>query len=326
MIENLYFYISESSDPYENIAIEKHLFDKLSENDIILYLWQNKDTVVIGKNQNPAAECRISIFEKEGIKLARRLSGGGAVYHDMGNLNFTFLCSEENYSPEKQTEIIMKACTSAGIETEVSGRNDILADGRKFSGNAFYISKGKVCRHGTLMIDTDTQILDKLLTPPKAKLEAKGIKSVRSRVINLCELSPCLTTEKMKEYILDSFGKCYGKTPTPVKEIDKSQIGILSREFSSWKYLYGKTLPFTLSLDSHFTWGNAQLNMNVHRGVIESAVFYTDSLDETLSEKIIHSLTGCLFNPDCVKKSLVPALSTEILDDILSMFSEVFPV
>ena len=325
MAHNLYFYISESNDPYENIATEKFLFDTLSENDISLYLWQNKDTVVIGKNQNPAAECRISVFEEEGIKLARRLSGGGCVFHDMGNLNFTFLCSEENYSPEKQTEIIMNACSMAGIRTEFSGRNDILAEGRKFSGNAFYISKGKVCRHGTLMIDTDTERLTRLLTPSKAKLQSKGIKSVKSRVINLSELSSELTTEKMKEYMLGAFGCCYGKTPCPIKEVDKKRIDILAGELSSWEYLYGKTLPFSASFEAHFLWGSAQLNLDVRHAVIENAVFYTDSMDETLSEKISSALIGCRYNAGCVKASLFSALPAEISGDIFSLFKEVFP-
>ena len=136
MIKNLQYYISTSLNPYENLATEKYLLDTVAEDGYILYLWQNQNTVVIGKNQNPWAECRCNLLETEGGRLARRLSGGGAVFHDTGNLNFTFLCSAKNYDLDRQMKVIQTACSLAGIKTELSGRNDLLAAGRKFSGNA----------------------------------------------------------------------------------------------------------------------------------------------------------------------------------------------
>ena len=141
MIKKLLIYISEDYNPYENLAKEKLLLDGVTEDEMLLYLWQNKNTVVVGKNQNAYAECPVELLKKEGISLARRLSGGGAVFHDLGNLNFTFISSSENQSTENNLKIIALACKMAGIETSVSGRNDILAMGRKFSGNAFYNSK-----------------------------------------------------------------------------------------------------------------------------------------------------------------------------------------
>ena len=135
MIKKLQFYVSHTTDPHLNLAVERTLFDTVDNEALILYLWQNQNTVVLGKNQNAFSECRTELLREEGGTLARRLSGGGAVFHDLGNLNFTFICSTENLDVSKHMHVIRRACLLAGIETELSGRNDILADGRKFSGD-----------------------------------------------------------------------------------------------------------------------------------------------------------------------------------------------
>ena len=149
MVHQLQICITDCVDPYRNLATEKYLLDTTPEDCCTLFLWQNKNTVVIGKNQNAWAECRCSLLESEGGKLARRLSGGGAVFHDLGNLNFTFLSSTVNYDLSRNLNVIKTACHLAGISAEISGRNDILADNRKFSGNAFYNTKDKSYHHGT---------------------------------------------------------------------------------------------------------------------------------------------------------------------------------
>ena len=143
MIERLLTFESGSFDPFENLAIEQHLLETVGGGCCLFYLWQNQNTVVIGKNQNPYSECRVSLLEAEGGHLARRLSGGGAVFHDLGNLNFTFLVPTADYDLAKQQRVLLTACQSFGIPAEFSGRNDLLADGRKFSGNAFYQGSGR---------------------------------------------------------------------------------------------------------------------------------------------------------------------------------------
>ncbi len=321
MIEKIGIYISASLDPYENLSVEKYLLDTVSENTVVLYLWQNQNTVVIGRNQNPWAECKCEELRADGGHLARRLSGGGAVFHDIGNLNFTFLCATENYDLTKQMKVIETACSLAGIKTELSGRNDILADGRKFSGNAFYNSKDKSYHHGTILINADREKMSKYLTPPKAKLEAKGVKSVRSRVVNLCELSPELTVSDMKKYMVSAFEAVYGIKSKPVSDIDKKAVAETAEFYGSWEYLYGTPLPFTISFEGHFEWGHVQMQLYIKEGIIHTVQSYHDSLDFELSHKIFVALHHSKFEVNEMKKRLLGELSEDVANDIISIIS-----
>lgn len=322
MIKQLQIYISKCFNPYENLATEKYLMDTTPEDCCTLYLWQNQSTVVIGRNQNPWVECSCSLLESEGGMLARRLSGGGAVFHDLGNLNFTFLCSTENYNLEKQIKVIQTACRLAGITTEVSGRNDILADGRKFSGNAFYNSKGKSYHHGTLLISADMERMQRYLTPSKAKLEAKGVKSVRSRVVNLSELSPGLTCEAMAQHMICAFENVYGIKATTLQEFNSQEILTLANEYSSWDYLYGTPIPFSFSCEERFSWGNIQLHLLVKDGIIENVKLYTDSMDWDLPNIVQKALTNCTFEITAIGNRIKSTLSQDVAEDIIDLLKK----
>lgn len=323
MIHSLYIYESSSFDPYENLAVEKYLLDTVPEDGCILYLWQNQNTVVIGRNQNPWVECRTSLLEQEGGRLARRLSGGGAVFHDLGNLNFTFLMGEENYDLEKQLGVIRTACLLAGIQTEFSGRNDILANGQKFSGNAFFHTQGKAYHHGTLLINVDMDKLSRYLSPSKAKLESKGVASVRSRVVNLKSLNKDLTCDTMKAYMRQAFEQVYGM---PAKTVELSPAAIESirrfrQNISSWDYLYGKPLPFSLECQGHFLWGHIQLQICASGGVITQTKAYSDAMDWQLTESIENALTGCRFRLDAITTALKNALPPQESQDICELLA-----
>ena len=308
MVKTLYTVLTDSTDPYYNLALEEVLLSKTQEDCCILYLWQNDHTVVIGRNQNPWAECRISLLQEEGGHLARRLSGGGAVYHDLGNLNFTFFCSDENYDLQKQLSVIQKAVSYGGIDAQFSGRNDLLADGRKFSGNAFYHSKGKAYHHGTLLVNTDFSMLERYLSPPKAKLESKGIASVRSRVVNLQSLSPTLTCDTVKSYMVQAFSDIYGLSVQvlPLSEDDFSAVTQLAEAYKSERWLYGKSIPFTCSLEGRLSFGSIQLQLQIEAGRIHDLQVYTDAMDADFPITLRKALLHCPFRTD----ALVSALSS----------------
>lgn len=322
MITSLQIYESPGFDPYINLATEKHLMDITPPGVCVLYLWQNQNTVVIGKNQNPWLECRTSLLEQEDGRLARRLSGGGAVFHDLGNLNFTFIMRKEDYDLDKQLSVIQAACALAGIRAEKSGRNDLLADDRKFSGNAFYQNSTHAYHHGTLMVNVDKEKLGRYLSPPKAKLEAKGVASVRSRVVNLSELSPTLTIEQLKAYMAKAFCDVYELPAAPValNDSDRESISVLAEEYASWAYLYGTPLPFTFECSDYFPWGYVQLQIEAKNGMIETSKVYSDAMDWQLPQIVEEALTGCRFDFAAMEKALNAAsLSQQVQSDLCDL-------
>lgn len=325
MITQLRVYESSGFDPHKNLAAEKHLMDITPPGVCLLYLWQNQNTVVIGKNQNAWLECRTTLLAQEDGVLARRLSGGGAVFHDLGNLNFTFIMRKEDYDLDKQLAVIQKACAYAGIDAQKSGRNDLLADGRKFSGNAFYQNRTHAYHHGTLMVDVDRDKLGRYLSPPKAKLEAKGVASVRSRVVNLKELAPELTIDAMKQHMICAFSEVYGMTPTTLllQKQDEESIAHLQTEYSSWDYLFGAPMPFSFQCEAHFPWGHIQLQLSAKEGIITGAKLYSDAMDWTLPEAVENALTGCRFETAAMQNNLMHIDATpDIRADLCQMLAE----
>lgn len=222
----MYKYIcSENTSPYYNLALERSLFDFVDEDTVILYLWQNSHTIVIGKNQNAFAECKVDEFIKDGGTLARRPSGGGAVYHDLGNLNFSIICKESIAKEHTYQRIVKEALSYFGIVSEFNGRNDLTVDDKKFSGNAFYVKDDVLCQHGTILINSDFKELSKYLTPDISKLERNHVKSVESRVVNLSEISDKITVESMKEAMIKATNAVkLGKAPTESKVEEYKKI------------------------------------------------------------------------------------------------------
>lgn len=297
MIKQLKVYEGDSFDPHFNLAVEQYLLESVEPGCCILYLWQNQNTVVIGRNQNAWKECRTTLLEEEGGHLARRLSGGGAVFHDLGNLNFTFLVPTADYDLDRQFSVILEACLSLGLHAEKSGRNDVLAEGRKFSGNAFYQNGQQSYHHGTLLVDVDMARMGRYLNPDKAKLAAKGVDSVRSRVVNLRELAPGVTVPLLKEKLFEAFRKVYG-LPTETMTLDgmdRAAIDALYRRNQSWEWNYGRRLPFTFTCEERFAWGDVQLQLQVESGVIQEVRAYSDAMDWQIAPALEQALTGCRF-------------------------------
>ena len=323
MIRQLKLYRGEGFDPYRNLAVEQCLLESVEEGCCILYLWQNENTVVIGRNQNAWKECRTTALQEDGGHLARRLSGGGAVFHDLGNLNFTFLVRDADYDLDRQLAVIAEACCALGVETERSGRNDLLAAGRKFSGNAFYHNGGRSYHHGTLLVDVDMDKLGRYLNPSRAKLEAKGVDSVRSRVVNLRELQPDITVEALAAQLPAAFSRVYG-LPTEAMtaaDLDPAAVEALTERNCSRDWLFGRPLPFRFSCEGRFPWGELQLELQADRGVVRRAAVYTDAMDWTLAEKLESALAGCPFSAaDLCER--VAACGFDGQDDVITLLKQ----
>lgn len=291
----IWLYESPGHDPYYNLAVEEYLLKK-AEQDTILYLWRNAHTVVIGKNQNPWKECRTTLLEQEGGRLARRLSGGGAVYHDLGNLNFTFLMPRGSFDTQKQFSVLVKALAQLGIRAEFSGRNDLLAGGRKFSGNAYYKNGTAAYHHGTLLVHADMEKLGRYLSPDRKKLQSKGVDSVPSRVVNLSEINPAVTVKTLAGALKEAFCAVYGAWDTlTLTGEDLRKIDTMARRNSRWEWNYGQKLPFTVTWEDRFPWGGLELNLQIAQGRVTAVKVYTDAMEETLAGQIEAALTGCRF-------------------------------
>ena len=239
----LLFSESAGDNVFVNQALEAALFESVSEGELALYLWSNADAVVLGRNQDAFAECRVDALESAGGLLARRLSGGGAVWHDRGNLNFTFVSGEREFDKAKNFDIVLRALASLGVRAELSGRNDICAEGAKVGGNAYYKKGDTELHHGTLLISTSPESVGRYLTPPDAKFEGKGVGSVESRVVALDTVAPGLTAEAAADAIERAFAAEYpdaGRRDVLPLALGADKVMKWTGFFSADDWRYGK--------------------------------------------------------------------------------------
>lgn len=313
MIHKALICTTQNLIPYRNLALEEYLMDTVPEGVCILYLWQNQNTVVIGRNQNCWKECRVKELEADGGHLVRRLSGGGAVFHDLGNLNFTFLVRKSDYDVSRQLDVILNAVSACGIFAKKSGRNDITVNGRKFSGNAFYFSGENAYHHGTILIDVDKEKAGKYLSVSAEKIRSKGVDSVRSRIANLNEFRPGLTVERMKRELSEAFGRVYGVKPEPLPPewIDKGRVEELRGKFADPSWIYGQNIPFTCEFSRRFDWGGIGIGLQVRSGVIINTQVESDAMDEAFIRRIAPCLTGSPFSSEEAAKRIRAEFAAE---------------
>lgn len=318
-MKKLQVLISNQYDPFLNRAVEQYLTEHQEEGVVTMYLWKNQRTVVIGYNQNPYAECNVKLLLDEGGHLMRRGTGGGAVYHDLGNINFSFVAGRKLYDVQKQLSVIQEALKGYGLQTEISGRNDLTCQGRKFSGNAF--SKGTVnnLHHGTILIKTDGAMMQRYLIVDKAKLLKNGVKSVASRVVNLSELVPELTSENIKQPLIVAFEKTYEKRASVLHFDDFvkiSEVQQIKEKISSHDFLFGRWEQFKTTKKSRFAWGGVEIALQVDeaQAVITDAQIASDCLDTEIIEEAERMLKGC-----STKAALVIDNENEILRDIVNL-------
>lgn len=319
MIKHAYYFESNSVNPHVNLALEEALFDNLKKDSIIFYLWQNAYTVVIGKNQNAHKECDIKKMKENNCTLARRSTGGGAVYHDLGNLNFTIISSSEDHSIYKQSQVIIEALKTMGIIAELSSRNDIEIDGKKVSGNAYLTKNNKKLHHGTIMLNVDVKEMSKYLRPSKLKLKTKGVDSVRSRVCNVNEYVH-VTSKQMIEKLKESFEKVYGLQLETIKKIKDYEEYL--RKYESEEFVYGSICNYTDYYEERYAFGEVNIYYTIdENNEVSNVVVYTDSMDDRVSKRIDELFVGIRRNFDLVSdekdylKMLLENLEKEYLEE-----------
>lgn len=321
MLHTLSVLEAAGTDPRRNLAIEETLLRRVQSGCAVLYLWQNQNTVVIGRNQNAENECKIQALEADGGILVRRLSGGGAVYHDLGNLNFTFCVPMEDFDVGRQTEVILQAVRSLGIKAEKNGRNDLTAEGCKFSGHSYYKTGNRGFHNGTLMVEVDKSLLERYLTVSPLKLKAKGVASVRSRVVNLKELKPDLTVTVLKAALVNAFGEVYGLPVHRMEEasLDTAVLADCLAQFSSPRWTYGSSRPLDYSREARFDWGTVRLDYSLKGDTISEAALWSDGLDAEGLSQIPALLKGAVPSSPMLAERLETVLSPDMAGDILSL-------
>ena len=316
-------YISEDTNPYHNLAVEEYLLHLAEENECILYLWQNRRTVVIGRNQNALKECKAHLLESEGGFLARRLSGGGCVYHDLGNLNFTFIAKEHDYSIDRQLSVIIKALETYGLNCEKTGRNDICIDEKKFSGNAFYKHMNRCYHHGTILVDVDLNEMSRYLNVSAEKLKAHSISSVKSRIVNLKSLNDKICISGLQSALIQAFCEIYAQHRDILpEELDSSQISQLTEKYASCEWRFGKSMEADYTMERRFPWGEVSILLKLKGNTVADVRVYSDALEGELAETIISCLTGAAFERDELMQAVAQAqekLSPEIQQDIICL-------
>ena len=311
-------YLATSHDCAANLAGEAYLLTL--EYDHILFLWVNDPCIVIGRYQNPFAECNLKNMEEQKVQLVRRQSGGGAVYHDQGNLCFTLIGNKNTTTKEENFALVLKALASLGLSCELSGRNDILLNGKKISGNAFQTTATKFCHHGTLLVSSDLSVMSNYLTPSSNKLASKAVKSVASRVGNLKEGRADITNEMVQTALVDAFNAAYGQTettPIDFKTLPQAQENY--HRFGDLSVILEKTPQFTHSFTHRFEWGEATLHLQVEKGVISEVRMFTDALDTSIVDRAVAILSGAQYN----QKALEELAQTSGQADLASLLAHV---
>lgn len=290
-----------STDPYFNLAFDEYCLENVKSGQPYFFLWRNRPSVIVGLNQNVYSEVNLEYLDAHGITLARRVTGGGAVYHDLQNLNYTIIGSHP--SPEPFVEALRKL----GVDAQLTGRNDIFVDGRKCSGYARRVSHGQEIIHGTLMYDVDLDTLSHVLDTPFSKMNAKGIASVKSRVCNLKDHLPAMASlDELQAALQDILSG--GDQPLPPDIVPLDEVQALSdSKFSTWDFVYGRSKEAGFTRSVKLSCGTVSADFKVEGGVLTHLVFWGDFLFDEPASGLAEKLVGHRFTPSEFSEALARA-------------------
>lgn len=326
-MSSLRLLLSNSYDPWFNLAVEDAIFQHMSANQKVLFLWRNDNTVVIGRAQNPWRECNTRLMSEDGVKLARRSSGGGAVFHDLGNTCFTFMAGKPDYNKAISTQIIVDALNAFNLSVSASGRNDLILHtpegDKKISGSAYRETLDRGFHHGTILLNANLNRLKDYLNPDQKKLQAKGITSVRSRVTNLNEYCPTINHDSVCQAIIARFFDYYGDTAqaeiiSPDSLPDLPGFTEVFAKQSSWEWNFGNAPSFTHLLEERFAWGNIEFHFDIEQGLISRCQIFTDSLNPIPIQNVAEALQNTRYNTTAMSNVIqqviaqYPALQPEL--------------
>ena len=299
-----------SNDPYFNLAFEEYIFNLAQNGERYFLLWQNDNAVIVGKHQNTIEEINQEYIRDHGIKVVRRMSGGGAVYHDLGNINYTFITEKgdlSNFDFRFFTEPIVTALKKLGVIAEFNSRNDLTIDGKKFSGNAQYIANNRILHHGTLLYDSNLAIMPDILNVNQEKISSKGIKSVKSRVTNISaylEHKPQVlefqTLIKQLIFAQNPEMQEVFLTGDDIKKIEQ----LRNEKYATWEWNYGQSPAYNLRKDKRFEGGTLSIFMMVDKGIITDIKFYGDFFGRGDTCKLENHIKGKNNEFEAIKQSL----------------------
>lgn len=299
---------NNSTDPTYNLAFEEYVFNNLCKDDTILLLWQNEPSVIIGRYQNTVEEINTDYIEEKGIHVVRRMTGGGAVYHDLGNLNYSFIIPNVEAEIDFKTfsRPLVEALDKLGITAEQTGRNDITIDGKKISGNAQFYNKKGLLHHGTILFDAKLNAVQDALRVKEGKISSKGIKSVRSRVTNIKPyMSEDMDVETFKRFLLDAFSESGGLTEYVLSAEEKETINKLAAEkYRTWEWNHGSSPKSNIEKEGYFPGGYVKVMMDVDNGIINSIKIYGDFFSGGDIEDVEKALTGIRYTGETILETL----------------------
>lgn len=305
------YVISKTYKPQFNIAMEEYCFTKLAQYDKVFMLWINEPSIIVGKHQNTLQEINMQFVRDHGIHVVRRITGGGAVYHDHNNLNYTIISNEKKgveFDFKTFSEPVIETLRELGVEAQFSGRNDILIDGKKMCGNAQAYKNGRLMHHGCILFDTDLSVLSKALEIPKDIIESRSVKSVRSAVTNIKPyLKEEISVDDFSAKILD-----YMKLKFPEMEeyvFSESELAEIAKtaeeKFSSWDWNFGNSPKYTLTRNTRFTGGKIQVYASVKNSIIENVKFFgTFFGNKGDLTPIENALVGVKYTPEAIRVKL----------------------